>query len=690
MIGVGLLSLKQWNTSTAPPECHSPACLRAAGRFLTAADPFSSPCDYFLFTCGSPGAARGRQRGKSISRHSNSREGESLQRRRARGTKTERMNDTLDENLPDRQTLLLQSIRETLETSEALDSLEGKALRFYRSCMDTDTIESQGPEPFLKLVQQLGGWPALGEWNETDLNSTLALLMGQYGTFPFFSVYVGRDPNQKNDTPYIQIDQPDFQIPTQWDDQSQTSKTQFSVRAFLSSSNQFLTLLGVLFPSREMHKSLYTALASELATKSSPLHHRHQANMLYQRVTIRELQTLAPVIDWLGCLEATFHPLPITESHTVLVHNLPYIIHMSQTISKWLLRNKMMGRDPIQTYMILSLLYTLLPALDSRFRETQRNFSVALGNVEEEEPRWKHCVKQTEEGFDRLLSHMVRDRTAHTEAGALVANLYSSFQKKLSDLTWRDKEFRNSVLKRVKSLTPQFMPVTDTDRLAQLYSQVVISEDSYFSNYLQSLLLQRQRRTQLYSQSLQPDIMSISPVLSGNDIIFPSGMFVPPLFHPTYPRALNYGALGFMMAKDLLHLLLPDFHTQSSSPESVGACVWSKYISLTEGRGRVGAFVLSPHQKLEVWVQYTALQVALQAYQNSLQHNDSDSALMGLFHTHLFFASFTQISCDPYPYPQLMTFEPSFLVSVICATSDLCPSRMTCQGTPLLASVDGC
>ncbi|XP_031432954.1 kell blood group glycoprotein isoform X2 [Clupea harengus] len=700
-IGSGLHSLKQWkspsslhslaNSRAAPQACCSPACLKVADRLSLAIDPFSQPCDYFLFTCGLSGATRGRQRGKGTTHHSNSGEGERTKKRHGKRVETDRENDTLVERLPDRETLLKESIREILEMAEGLDSpnsLEWKARQFYRSCMNTDSIEGQGSEPFLKL----GGWSALGQWTQTDINSTLALLMGQYGTFPFFSVFVGKDPNQQhNNTPYIQIDQPDFQIPTEWDDQSETSKAEaVSMRPFLSSSLNFLTLLGVPRSSRAMSNGLYMALSSELAKKSSPLHHRLQTNMLYQRVTIRELQTLAPVIDWLGCLKATFHPLAISESDSVLLHNLPYIVHMSDTISKWLLKNGVMGSGTIQTYMILSLLHTLHPALDSRFRETQRNLSVALGNMEEEDPRWKHCIKTTERGFDVLLGDMVRDRTAHRETEELVGNLYSSLQSKLTDLAWRNKESRNSVLKRVKSLTPRFMAHTDKQKLAELYSEVVISEDSYFANCLQSLLLQQKRRTQLFSQSFQPDIMSITPFLSGSAIIFPSGMFLPPLFHPSYPRALNYGGLGFMMAKDLLHLLLPDLHTESGSPESVAACVWSHYISVTEGPGRVGAFSLAPSQKLEVWVQYTALQVALQAYQNSLQQHQNDASLTGLFHNHLFLTSFTQVSCDPYPYRQLMTFEPSFLVSVICANSDLCPSQMTCEKKPLVAPLDSC
>lgn len=38
---------------------------------------------------------------------------------------------------------------------------------------------------------------------------------------------------------------------------------------------------------------------------------------------------------------------------------------------------------PLQTYMVLNLLYTLMPALDSRFSEIAQNVSVVLGDTEE-------------------------------------------------------------------------------------------------------------------------------------------------------------------------------------------------------------------------------------------------------------------------------------------------------------------
>lgn len=81
-----------------------------------------------------------------------------------------------------------------------------------------------------------------------------------------------------------------------------------------------------------------------------------------------------------------------------------------------------------------------MPAMDSRFSETAKNYSLALGNIEEvsqhdlvqnksrsvnglivlglfnqEVPRWKHCLLETERGFDSVPTHLLSETTAHRE-----------------------------------------------------------------------------------------------------------------------------------------------------------------------------------------------------------------------------------------------------------------------------------
>nr|XP_046171069.1 kell blood group glycoprotein isoform X2 [Oncorhynchus gorbuscha] len=687
------------STPPASPPCTSPACQRATARLSISVDPFSQPCDYFLFPCGSEGASlsnRGRQRGKGMPLHPQGHKSRAAQAekerergRKERETGTDIIEKAPADRMPDRQTALLLTMREILaeDRSSPGNSAKQKACMFYRSCMDTGPTESAGPEPFLRLVHKLGGWAVSGRWNQTDFNSTLSLLMRDYGTFPFFSVYVGKDPNDtQGDKRYIQIDQPDFQIPTEWSSKTQKSKANTQIlRLFLASYQRLLALLGSPSSSTILHIGLFISLSSELAVAASPLPHRLQQGLLYQRITIKELQTLAPAIDWLGCLQTTFHPHPVSQSDHVLLHNLPYIVHMSRIIGKWLNKHELSGSGPLHTFMVLSLLHTVIPALDSRFTQTERNFSLALGTTEEDVPRWRQCVLQTEKGFDTVLKHMLRENTAYTEAEELIQNVYSSIMSKLPDLRWRDEESRMSVLNKIQSLTPRLSTknnIFSEAELNKLYSKVTIDEHMYFSNYIQSLSLQRQRPSKLFSQAEGDDIWSLTPFISGNELVFPMGMFVQPLFHPTYPRAINFGVLGSLMAKDILHLLLPNIHSQSVSPRSIAECVRYQYLRMTEGPGREGAFSLSPAQQQEMWVQYSALQIALQAYNQSLKKYPGDSSLSGISHTHLFLTSFTQINCDSDPYHKFMPFEPSFLVTVICGYSNLCPTTLSCPNKP--------
>lgn len=53
-------------------------------------------------------------------------------------------------------------------------------------------------------------------------------------------------------------------------------------------------------------------------------------------------------------------------------------------------------------------------------------------------------------------------------------------------------------------------------------------------------------------------------------------------------------------------------HSQNETVNAVGECVWAHYLTVTEDAGRGGVRSLSAAQQQELWVQYSALQIALQ------------------------------------------------------------------------------
>lgn len=65
---------------------------------------------------------------------------------------------------------------------------------------------------------------------------------------------------------------------------------------------------------------------------------------------------MAPAIDWLSCLQATFTPMSLSPSQPLVVHDLEYVKNMSHLVEELLLKNryapvgcgeKEMGRRPV-------------------------------------------------------------------------------------------------------------------------------------------------------------------------------------------------------------------------------------------------------------------------------------------------------------------------------------------------------
>ncbi|XP_058503220.1 kell blood group glycoprotein isoform X1 [Solea solea] len=668
----------QSKNQTGPVTCVSPACQQASARLSASADPFTKPCDYFLFTCGSDTftpESRGRRMVTDIPGSPWNWDGT-----------TERENrEVREEKILDREMELLQYLREILESRDINNSSAVQKTRtFYHSCLDTSSIETAGVKPFLTLIQKLGGWAVSGPWNRTDFNSTLSTLMRDYATFPFFNVHVGKDPKDAahgKTKQYIQIDQPDLLIPIEWNNETQKSRAKSeTLRPFLALCQRYLALLGAPPSSSIMHVGTFMSLSSELAVAATPLQHRLSQGQLYQRMSIRELQIQAPAIDWLGCLQAIFQPLPLEENDHILVHNLPYIVHMSSIIGKWQNKHELSNTGPLQTYMVLNLLNTLMPALDSRFSETAATLSEVVDKSDGVAPRWKRCVLETERGFDSVLTHLLSERTSHKEAEEIIHNIMSTFKSQLHKLKWTNQTSLQTVMEKVQSLIPRTThEISSEAELDLLFSTASVSSHSFFSNYVQLLSLWQKRRRKVLSEQTTPvNSLSVTPLLLGNKLLFPMGMFIPPVFHPTYPRAMNYGVVGFLIAKDILHLLLPDIYSQSETVHAVGECVWTHYLTVTENVRRGGVLSLSVEERQEVWVQYSALQIALQAYHQSLQTRPRDTFILGFSHTRLFLSSFSQVNCDIDLYHEFMPLEPSFLVTVICATSHLCPTSLRC------------
>ncbi|XP_060052716.1 kell blood group glycoprotein isoform X3 [Erinaceus europaeus] len=499
--------------SCGPRSCQTPACWDLRARYLASWNTSMPPCsNFFSFACG---------KAKTT--------GDPFQ--------------TLAKENKDR-------LRRILETPSSWppDSAEEKAFKFYNSCMDTHAIEAAGAGPIRKVIEELGGWSISGNWTSFDFNRTLRLLMSQYNHFPFFRAYLRQHPSLPH-TPIIQIDQPEFDIPHK-KDQEQKIYTQI-LRDYLTYLNQLGTLLGGDPSKVQEHAFLSISLTSRLFQFLQPLEQQQAQEKHFEVLTVDQLQEVAPAIDWLSCLQATFTPMSLSPSQPLFVYDLEYLKNMSQLVEEQMSDN----RDFLQSYMILGLVGTLTPALDSQFREARRMLNHKLQNLTDwtpvpSRPRWMECLEKTETFFKSTLAalfiHEAFSPGTQSSAMELFTAIKDALITHVRRLSWMDEETRKEAQDRVSQLqvkmgAPEW--VLKPELVRQEYEDIQLGP-SFLQSALSCIRSLRAKTIRNYVQPSTHHRWQVSPweanayySILENVVVFPAGLLQPPFFHLSYPSA---------------------------------------------------------------------------------------------------------------------------------------------------------
>ncbi|XP_074049618.1 kell blood group glycoprotein isoform X2 [Macrotis lagotis] len=574
-----------------PGPCEHPVCLELVASYLTTRNASALPCiDFFSFVCGNLSSGWTND-SRSV-----------LQ--------------VLKEKNQNR-------LRRILEASVPWSpgSAEEKTVRFYKACMDTEAIDASGAEPLTQVIEELGGWNITGNWTLPDFNHTLKLLMSQYGSFPFFKAYL-RPQSRPPHMPVIQIVQPEFQIPFRPDQKNYLE----ILRAYLSYLKQLGTFLGGDQMVLLEHVSVSISISSNLLAAKS-LDQRKREGKLFQETTIAQLQEVAPSIDWLSCLRAIFSPMTLNSSQSVMVDDLEYIRGMSQVIGQ-------ITRSYLQSHMILGLVSTLIPALDSNFQNAQRNLRQRLQELAGQPPsafnipRWKKCIEETGTFFEPTLGAMFVQETFSHGSRDAATQLFSEIQNALSRhlirLPWMDEGSQREVqvkLSQIKVEMGASEKILKPDPVKQDYHNIKFGP-SFLQTFLSCSRSLRERTMRSFlgpphshSWKVPPWEVNAYYSMSDNVVVFPAGLLQPPLFYPDYPSAVNFGAAGSMMAHELMHIinqyLVPGGCPACDIPTLHGEllCLQQHYESLSLP---AGSTFNSSHTLLENAADTGALVIAMQ------------------------------------------------------------------------------
>uniref|UniRef100_A0A673HNX6 endothelin-converting enzyme 1 n=1 Tax=Sinocyclocheilus rhinocerous TaxID=307959 RepID=A0A673HNX6_9TELE len=635
--------------------CLTEACVTVASKIVEALDRSADPCqDFYQYACG--GWVRKNPLPDGRSRWSTFNKGHN------------------------RTSLKLLLKNGTFNSSS---EAERKTQSYYLSCLNEQRIEELGAQPLIDLIAKIGGWNITESWDKDNFLDVLKIVSGPYRAQPFFTVGVSVDPKNSNSN-VIQVDQSGLFLPSR--DYYLNKTNEKVLKAYLDYMVELGLLLGGDKNSTRVQMQQILDFETALANITVPQDERRDEEKLYHKITIADLQVLAPAVEWLDYLNFVLPPLELNDTEPVVVYAKEYLQQVSDLINKT-------DHSLLNNYMIWNLVQKGASSLDQRFENAQDKLLESLyGTKKSCTPRWQTCIGNTDDtlGFalGALFVKSTFDKQSKEIAEGMINEIRTAFKEALDDLNWMDEQTRQAAKDKADAIYdmigfPDF--ILDSKELDDVYegyhtvpTNILIIRNNMinFYNFSARVMADQLRKPPNRDQwSMTPPTVNAYYMPTKNGIVFPAGILQAPFYHVTNGpvflpevvitlmicvsrRALNFGGIGVVMGHELTHA----FDDQGREYDKDGNLrPWWQNSSVDAFKNRTECMI-------DQYTQYTingehingkqtlgeniadngGLKAAYHAYRSWVKKNGEEKRLpaVNLTNDQLFFVGFAQVWCS--------------------------------------------
>ncbi|XP_076451830.1 neprilysin-2-like isoform X2 [Babylonia areolata] len=452
---------------------------------------------------------------------------------------------------------------------EESNYLETKAVQktrdFYASCIDDDTLDSLGSEPFEKLAAMIGKWPSLdGTWNETDfeLEETLLSLSRtrDFSTLPLLAPEIKPDfENPSVRVVYIGEGQLGMQNASR--EAYVKKRNGKELQAYQTMLQKMLVELGADQEDAKTDAKDVVDFEVQLANISMTKEQRE--NSLFEVTSIDDLEDKYPEFDWVnfinGLVQYGAAPPQITSADRIVLSSPTYLKKLFPLLEK--------TSDRVKANYLMSSLWRHTAHISEPFRKIIVEYYKDLKGVEPRQSRWEACVKLTDDLFPettgRLFVQGTFDQKQQDNINKLVDSLRKVFVDILRQTEWMTSGSKKVAVEKAKALKTRIgypKVVLKDEKLDEMYSEYNMSRETFFENTIRVAYLKNSELVSKLRKTVDEEEWSFSAATvkayydpKSNELVFPAGMVQPPVYDMSYPRSMNYGGLGSFIAREMTH-----------------------------------------------------------------------------------------------------------------------------------------
>ncbi|XP_070560617.1 membrane metallo-endopeptidase-like 1 [Ptychodera flava] len=468
--------------------------------------------------------------------------------------------------LTDDLNAILKDLIEQQINDDDLDPVKN-VKKNYLACTDLDTIEERGSQPLVDLMENLGGWPVLGNnsggnWDESvfDLEDQLALGRGEYGKSVIYQANV--DIDNKDSTRYIlKLDQPSLGLPSR-NYYLQDRRSNKYLQAYLEYMTTIATMLGADADVAAGDFNDLIEFEIRLANLTIQKDKRRDVNALYNKMTIAQLQYNVTGFDWLDFFRqlGASWSADLQDSEEIVVSEPRHIREITEVVQNTPHRT-------IANYIVWITIMNRISQLSSKFSDVKQRYNEVLYGTASESARWQTCVGQVNSvmGFavGRMFVDVHYDEESKIRTNKMIDFVQEAFLVLVDESEWMDAPTKVVAKEKAEAMNRQIgYPdwIKDDEELNNYYKNYDFDSGKYFENHLQLL----KENTQRLFENLRKPVVKLEwlagpAIFNGyynhwtNSATFPAGILQPPFYHKDSPEYLNFGGMGMFIGHEITH-----------------------------------------------------------------------------------------------------------------------------------------
>lgn len=445
-----------------------------------------------------------------------------------------------EENYTQLKTILAEASE---DKNAAVGSVNQKIRDFYNSGMDTLKIEKNGISPLKAELDQIEAF--------TTTADVQKMLIQQHasGNYPLFYLFSSQD--EKNSNQVIAMTyQGGLGLPDRDYYLSDDARSKEIREAYLKHMAKMFELAGSTHEKAVSDADQVMKIETELAKISSTRLQLRDPNANYNKTDLAGLQKMAPELDW----KAYFEGIKLSATSEINVGQPKFISGMA----------KLLNSVPVNAWKVYfrwDLINSAASSLSKDFDKEHFSFyGTVLTGAKEQQPRWKRMIDQTSNSLGEAVGQLYVQKFFPPEAKKrmidLVTNLKISLGERINGLAWMTDATKKEALAKLEKIN---VKIGYPDKWID-YSSLTIGTDSYYANKKSARQFAVNRDMAKIGKPVDRGEWGMTPQTINayyspnmNEIVFPAAILQPPFFFMNADDAVNYGAIGMVIAHEMTH-----------------------------------------------------------------------------------------------------------------------------------------